>query len=317
MKLPFNPDSEFDDGFTTSDCKNNHLARFVVAMFYAVGVLLNAGFIYTDVAVIKELVRVKALKWNATTYSLFWLLYCSFGLFAVDLIYLFNTWDADKTEFWYRIRSIFFSYFLILPNVIIDFEVGVTWIDLYDRTNRMSKSTSKVLKGFRWSLRAVALGLTLAFYFMAKSGGMLNLLISALGPSVAGMIFVTIGGRLIVRTLCPDHKDVANPNWKVAEAIRRAVKQAAGAHFLEALALIGMAVTGRHPQLGYLYGLFCALYFFSYVFRMWGWLHYLIYGAYCFVLLDILSFVSIIKGFILFSSLLHPVLSLTKVRVNI
>lgn len=309
-KLPFNPDSEFDDGFSTSDCENNHLVRFFIAMFYVVGVLLNAGLIYTDIAVIKELVRVKALKWNATTYSLFILLWTSFGLLCVDLIYLFNMWDADKTEFWYRTREMFFTYCIVVINIIVDFEVGVTWIDLYDRTNRMSKSTSKVLKGLRWGLRSVALALTLTFFFMAKSGGILNLLISALGPSVVGMIFVTIGGRLIARTLCPDKKDVANPNWKIAEAIRRAVKHAAGTHFLQMIGLVGMAVTGRHPQLGYLYGLFCALYFFSHAVRMWAWLHYLIYGM-SRRLLEC-SFVSIQSLVLILLSIAHILLSLQR-----
>ena len=277
-KLPFD-DSEWDDGFTTSDCKNHHISRFIASMYHLVGVILTAGFIYTDVAVIRELIRVKALKWNATAYSLFYLLYAAIGVFFVDLIYLLNTWDADKTEYWYISRTVLFTYVLIPANVIIDFEIGVTWIDLYDRTNKMSKSTSRTLKILRYTLRLIAFTMSWGFLIWISFGGVLHLMVAALMPSVAGMIFIAIAGRLIIKTLCPDNKDVANPNWKVAAAIRRAVKHGVGAKFLEILALVGMGATSRHPQLGYCYGWFNALFFFAYVFRMWGWLHYLIHGS--------------------------------------
>lgn len=74
-------------------------------------------------------------------------------------------------------------------------------------------------------------------------------------------------------------KDTANPNWKVAAAISRGVKHTIGAKILEIIALLGMGFTGKHPVLGYTYGYFNILYFWFTTFRMWGWLHYLIYGS--------------------------------------
>ena len=40
-----------------------------------------------------------------------------------------------------------------------------------------------------------------------------------------------------------------------------------------------MGFLGKHPTLGYTYGFFNILYFWFYNIRMWGWLHYLIYGS--------------------------------------
>jgi len=57
------------------------------------------------------------------------------------------------------------------------------------------------------------------------------------------------------------------------------VKHTIGAKILEIIALLGMGFTGKHPVLGYTYGYFNILYFWSATFRMWGWLHYLIYGS--------------------------------------
>ena len=75
-KLPFDG-AEFDDGFSTRDCLNHHPSRFFASMFYLAIVSSLVGFIYTNVTVIKELIRVKALKWNATAYSLSFLLWAS------------------------------------------------------------------------------------------------------------------------------------------------------------------------------------------------------------------------------------------------
>ena len=52
-----------------------------------------------------------------------------------------------------------------------------------------------------------------------------------------------------------------------------------GAKILEIIALLGMGLTGKHPVLGYTYGFFNIIFFWFYGFRMWGWLHYIIYGS--------------------------------------
>mmetsp|Transcript_23657 Transcript_23657/g.37090 ORF Transcript_23657/g.37090 Transcript_23657/m.37090 type:complete len:329 (+) Transcript_23657:79-1065(+) len=253
--LPFD-DSEWDDGFTTNDCKNHHFARFIAGMFHFSGFLMTAAFIYTDVAVLRELKRSKALKWNATAYSLVFMLISASSLLCVDLMYMMDTWDADKTEFWYHNRRVLFVYVFMPFNVIIDFEIGVTWIDLYDRTNKMSKSSSYIIKSLRWILRIIAFILSFGFLLFVMTGGMMNLLVSALAPSVIGFFFVAIAGYLITKTLCPNKKDTANPNWKVASAISRGVKHTMGAKVLEIIALLGMGLTGKHPVLGYTYGFF-------------------------------------------------------------
>ena len=162
-------------------------------------------------------------------------------------------------------------------NVIIDFEIGVTWIDLYDRTNKMSKSSSRFIKVLRWILRLVAFIMSFGFILFVAFGGMMNLLVSALAPSVVGLFFVAIAGYLITKTLCPNKEEKENPNWKVAAAIRRGVKHTVGGKVLEILALLGMGVSGKHPAFGYTYGYFNILFFWFSTFRLWGWLHYLVY----------------------------------------
>ena len=145
---------------------------------------MTSAFIYTDVVVLRELKRSKALKWNATAYSLVFMLISGLSKVWVDLMYMMNTWDADKTEFWYHNRRILFVYILSPFNAIIDFEIGVTWIDLYDRTNKMSKSSSYIIKALRWVLRTIAFIISFGFLLFVTTGGMMSLLIAALAPSV-------------------------------------------------------------------------------------------------------------------------------------
>mmetsp|Transcript_1566 Transcript_1566/g.3004 ORF Transcript_1566/g.3004 Transcript_1566/m.3004 type:complete len:432 (-) Transcript_1566:157-1452(-) len=277
-KIPFD-DNEWDDGFTAEDCVDNKLVRFIVGGFFFVILILGLAFFYTSVVVIRELIRVRALKWNATATSLIVLTYASVGLIAVTMIYLINQWDGERSEFSYHWRKNIFSFATQPANVIIDYEIVATWIDLWERTNKMSKSSSRTMKFLRYFLRFVAFMMAFGFGLIISSSSMAVLLGLAMMPSISGIIVVSIGGHLITKTLCPDRNDVANPNWKVTEAIRRGVTMVCGSKVGELIGLLGMLVTRNHPQLGYSYGFFNILFWFMYIFRMWGWLHYLIYGS--------------------------------------
>lgn len=180
----------------------------------------------------------------------------------------------------YYYRTILFSWFCIPCMTIIDFEICVTWIDLYDRTNKMSKSSSKMTKALRILCRIISLFLTFGFQYVGiASGTILGLFIAAMLPNVCGIVALSIGSPLILKTLCPDKKDVSNPNWKIAEAIRRAVKHGIGSKLIELVALTGMAFTSRNPAIGYTYGVWNFMYWSATMFRMWGWLQYVIYGS--------------------------------------
>ncbi|KAL7435088.1 hypothetical protein ACHAXH_002483, partial [Discostella pseudostelligera] len=277
-KLPFD-DSEWDDGFTTSDCQNHRLSRCVVAGFHLIGVILTACAIYTLTSVIIELIRVRALKFNATSYSMFFLLWAGWSLFFTHLIYFLNTLDADKVEYWYDSRTVLFTYAVFPLNAIIDFEIGVTWIDLYDRTKRMSKRTSWALILLRVFIRCISFALSFGIVIWVGLGGILNLLQSALVPTCIGLVFISIAGFLIIKTLSPKKVDTSNPNWKVLASIKRSVQHGIGAKIVEIIGLTGMILTIRHPQIGHMYGYFNICFFIACTFRQWGWIHYLIHGS--------------------------------------
>ena len=171
-------------------------------------------------------------------------------------------------------------YILFMPpHIIVDFEVGVTWIDLYDRTNKMSKSTSRALKVTRYALRFIALAVVVAYIFCVRSGNVVLLIMGAGMPSIIGMIFIAIAGKTILKVMCPDKKDVTNPNFKMAQAIRRAVKHGIVCKFMELITLFGCSASMRHPTLAGLYVVLTPAYFGTITVRFWGWLQYLIFGS--------------------------------------
>ena len=279
--LPFNPDAEFTEFTGTKDCVDHTLGGLFHGLGFLGCALSMMAFCYTSVAVIREMIRVKALRFNATAYALIVMAYASAGIVISQLVYVFGQFAGGPAMDWiYYNRTHIYSWMVTPAMTLIDFEIAVTWIDLYDRTNKMSKSSSTMTKALRIICRCISLFLVFGFQFVGiASGTILGLFIAAMAPNVIAIIVLSIGGPLILKTLCPDKKDVANPNWKIAEAIRRSVKHGIGTKVLELLALTGMAFSGRNPTIGYIYGACSFLYWFSTTIRMWGWLQYVIYGS--------------------------------------
>lgn len=131
--LPFNPDSEWDDGFTTEDCQSDHFSVFLVNCVWFLSLVMAGSFIYTDFVVLRELIRAKALKWNATAYSLVLLMIYAFSQAFTCLIYGLNNLGRDEIEFWYNSRTILFLYVKVPCELFVDLEICCTWVDLYDR----------------------------------------------------------------------------------------------------------------------------------------------------------------------------------------
>ena len=163
-------------------------------------------------------------------------------------MFFLNLVDQDKEEWGYTNRLWLFTFIMQPISQILDCEVAVTWIDLYDRTNKMSKSTSPKIKLLRYGLRILAIILSVGVCIwivmsMFSASGYIALFMGAMVAPAVGGVVVAVGGHLITKSLCPDRKDVANPNWKVAEAIRRGVKHCVGSHFCAMLLLFAANVS--------------------------------------------------------------------------
>jgi len=274
-KLPFD-DSEWDDGFDSTDCASWSFAKFMLGAFQLYSVIWAVACLHTNILVSLELAKNKALKMNATTYAL---IFCFLGALSnglIWLVYWLNTWDLEP-EYYYNRRGYIFiglnSCFLTA-----DTEVGCTWIDLVDRTQKMSKSSSRSLKVLRWLVRFAGLGITGVTLYGLFSGSITNLLKAGMIPGICSGVFILIAGFLIIRTICPNMKDTSNPNWKVAKSIERTTKYAVLGKLLELVGALGMLNTAKHPLTSFAYAFFNPIYFWGYLFRMWAYISYIIAG---------------------------------------
>jgi hypothetical protein len=214
---------------------------------------------------------------NATTYALFFSFFGALANGLVWVIYWINTWDFEP-EYYYNRRGYVFVYGMNMCFIPCDAEIGCTWIDLVDRTQKMSKSTSRTLKILRWVVRIIGLAVTGWLVNGILSGSIGSLLNSAVYPSAVSAVFISIAGFLIVRTICPNLKDTSNPNWKVATSIVRTTKFSVLGKMIEIISLFGMMMTAKRPYTSYAYGFFNALYFWGYLFRIWAYISYIVAG---------------------------------------
>ena len=274
-KLTFD-DSEWDDGYYSDDCASWSFVKFALGAIHLCCIVWGLACMHTNILVSVELFKNKALKMNATTFALFFSFFGAFFNTLTWITYWTNTWDMEP-EYWYNRRAYFF---LGITGCYIssDAEIGCTWIDLVDRTKKMSKSTSRSMKLLRWTVRTIGIGLSFYFVYGVLSGNIKSLLIVAAYPAEFTMVLYAIAGFLIVRTICPNLKDTSNPNWKVAQSIVRTTKYSILGKMIEVLGLYGMLATGKHPVLGYAYGFFNVLFFWGYLFRMWAYISYIIAG---------------------------------------
>jgi hypothetical protein len=274
--LPFD-DSEWDDGFDSSDCTSWSFAKFAVGAYHFYCVIWSLALLHTDVLVFIELYRQKALKWNATTYALFFTFIGGISQLITFLIYFLASWDLEP-EYFYNRRWMSFLLMMCLSQAIVDMEIGVTWIDFVDRTHKMSKSSSKALKILLVTMRTIGLGMAGMNFYGITSGKIGSLLqLVAIQTSVTASV-LGVAGFMIVRTICPNLSDTANPNWKVAKSIQRTATYGILGKVIQFVGLLGMLFTNKNPTLSYTYGWFNALCFWGLNFTLWAYMGYIIAG---------------------------------------
>ena len=163
-------------------------------------------------------------------------------------------------------------------------ECVCTWFDLYEKSVSMSKRSSKLIFALRVLLRLFALTQATMFLLVRTSivGGSNTLLFIEWINNIALwslLICNGICGPLISRVLCKNMKDVTNPNWKAAQAIRHtsltyliclAVFWLTLQFLLKTGLFADMALSMNNPTV-------LAMFAASLV-NDWGWFHYLLYA---------------------------------------
>lgn len=265
-----------------SDCVNIGTINIVGTIIWG---LMWYSWIRLLIGSILTVYRVKkngGLKANSSSLALCLFIGVAVGEVLRHFIWTFNRagWDPD-----WHFNDALYSLSDYLANQFSPWmclECICTWFDLYQKSTSMSKRSTLLIRVLRWVLRLFALTQALVFFMIYQGSFAVGSTVYATMNNVSLWCLITctaLCGPLISRVLCKDMKDVTNPNWKAAAAIRTT-----GITYLVCLIMFWAAV-----QLLIKTGLFAdqALTlnnttiigsFGVHLVNHWGWFHYLLFA---------------------------------------
>ena len=166
-----------------------------------------------------------AAKLNSSYIGLISFAFHTFGTFQRGLAFMLYRGQFDPTSWFWDTNRPLHSFFETSFGYFYRYEILCSWIDLLDKSVKMSKNTSALMKVIRTFTRLVGIA-TLVFatllelqFMKGNWVSMNNFMVSMQQPFIGGTcLFIA---PLLVRLLCKDMRDVTHPNWKAAAAIRR------------------------------------------------------------------------------------------------
>lgn len=228
--------------------------------------------------------RVKkngGIKPNSATIALLCIPIEASGHFFACFQYFLVRANLDRKQlFWDFMYEYSHTVYGVAGNIIA-LECVVTWFDLYEKSANLSKRSSNITFGLRIFIRLCNVFSTTwliigAMEIFPKSFWNTGVTMSIWIP----MCFIVLFAPLITRTLCKDMKDVTNPNWKAAAAIRNVAKHAFLCRLFSFLGLellwrqglwAHMATINNHVAL--------VAQHINNTFMIWAWFQYILFAS--------------------------------------
>ena len=206
-----------------SDCENTYKGINVLVLTFWILLLFSVIRITFMVGLtIYRVYKKGGLSLNSSSVAIVILFITLLGDFQYLAFVLIHLNLDNKMHFQSTIYHFSYSLYSAGYN-LMQIECCCTWFDLYQKASSMSRKSSKFLIGLRTILRLYAVGQGLVYIYIAYIGREYTDKIPILTET--NMWVMTICSiafaPLIARVLCKDRKDVSNPNWKSAEAIRQ------------------------------------------------------------------------------------------------
>ena len=210
-----------------SDCVGLGWVNIPAAGLFLFCVCVYLTIVTGSISMLKSVISKGGFKPNSSCIALVSIIIAdTFAAIKVGN-YFANRALLDNNWYWYDHIVVGFvtaDTFDTIFTVLMNIEVYATWIDLLQKSVTMSKRTSLSMHILRSLLRAFAIGVSLLFMFQYW-----GLIPGGFGSNTQKILndicqYTTIvfscAGPLFGRVLCKNMKDVTNPNWKAASAIR-------------------------------------------------------------------------------------------------
>ena len=221
---PVEPGSEIARLPHKSDCVGIGPVNFFFTLyqfFIAVVCLIVA---YGSLKMIIILIKKKVFKGNSSCIGLIASFICALGSGLRSLIHVLYHASLDPNELFRTLFHVQIDSIAAIAICFLVFESSCTWFDLWQKSIKMSKTSSRAITVIRNTLRIWGFLIGLSFFlinFGLVPSGLLGFWAATQNSGQYSMFAVNaVIGPLLARVLCKNMKDVTNPNWKAASAIR-------------------------------------------------------------------------------------------------
>mmetsp|Transcript_19913 Transcript_19913/g.29836 ORF Transcript_19913/g.29836 Transcript_19913/m.29836 type:complete len:319 (-) Transcript_19913:188-1144(-) len=176
-------------------------------------------------SMMRAIYRGGGLKWNSSCVALVLCILANIGGCGRSVFYGYSRMNWDKNWIVFDRTYLITDFMESSFTPWMTFECSCTWFDLWQKSVTMSKKSNSIITVIRSFLRFYALAVAL-ISVMGTITIIPGLTFIFLSPYIntlnQGMIIFTCGilSPLIARVLCKNMKEVTNPNWKAASAIR-------------------------------------------------------------------------------------------------
>ena len=221
---PVEPGSEIARLPHKSDCVGIGPVNFFFTLyqfFIAVVCLIVA---YGSLKMIIILIKKKVFKGNSSCIGLIASFICALGSGLRSLIHVLYHASLDPNELFRTLFHVQIDSIAAIAICFLVFESSCTWFDLWQKSIKMSKRSSKAITVFRTFLRIYGLLNTAMFVFalygLVPGNAQVVWKIAQNTGQYSLFVANAVIGPLLARVLCKNMKDITNPNWKAASAIR-------------------------------------------------------------------------------------------------
>lgn len=230
LKPPKDNGTELAPPLTKEDCELVPTVGWYAVFFWICFTLVGFRFFIGSLMALYQVHKNGGLKLNNSCVALFSLIVKEIGVIIRGICYFTYrlSWDPNSSIF--KFAHMFFPFLETPFGYFMRYEIVCIWLDLLEKSIKMSKNSSTTLKIVKlltrlWGLftlviiafinmPGISAGLGVLWYAKLKT-----FMVNAQAPFLGGVCaFIA---PVLVRMLCKDMRDVTHPNWKAAAAVRR------------------------------------------------------------------------------------------------
>lgn len=224
--------SELAPPLTKDDCELIPGVGWYAVLFWVTWTLVGFRFLTKGLMALVKITRKGELRLNSSCIALVSLIIHEIGIIIRGSCYATYRMSWDPKSYWFQFAHNFFPFFETPFGYLFRYETVCIWLDLLQKSIKMSKQSSNALKVVRSATRVFGIFTLVIIIFTNMPGSSVSeqlgatwyaklktFTVNAQAPFLGGVCAFL--APILVRIMCKDMRDVTHPNWKPAAAVRR------------------------------------------------------------------------------------------------